>query len=116
VVVRLDQMEWDDGQAIVPLSDGTTMSILTRERCLGTSPLLQAMGRKLGLTEDDWAPPEGKYEVAFVDLVNRRPAGEVIVLEWEDHRAVGSEYAPQWSVYWVTNEQVESYIEKVGVK
>lgn len=114
-MIQLDS----SGRTLLSLSDGTTMSILSPEECrrsVSLDPFLEMWGRMLGLTEEDWAPPEGKYEVAFLDIANQAPAGEVIVLEWENDRAEGAQYAPQWSVYWVTEDQIAAYVEKVGVK
>lgn len=92
------------------------MSIITSEQAENIGPELLLWAARLGITRDDYAPPEGKFEIAFVDLVHQRPMEEVIVPEWENDRPPFLKDTPGWSIYWVTDQQITDYIKKVGVK
>lgn len=115
----LEYLVWEDGRALVHLKDNTTMSIITPEASrISTQLMLVAWvdsGRAIPNT-DNFDPPDGKYEVAFLDWEHRAPMDGVIVGEWEKDVHPAHRDIPGWSLYWVTEEQIADYIEKVGVK
>lgn len=113
----LTKLNFDDsGKIRIDLIDGTTMSVITPERRAyvdsGLDQFLNNMATLLGLSDESMPIPDGKLEVAFVHPEEPRPLPEVMVAEWQDDLKVSG----TWTLYYVTEEQILDYANKVGVK
>lgn len=117
----LESLCWHEGRAVVHLQDNTTLSIITPEASRKSTQetiLTWALsGKPLPLGLDGMTdPPDGKFEVAFLDWEHHVPMDGVIVGEWENDVHPAHRDIPGWSIYWVTDQQISDYIDKVGVK
>lgn len=110
------ELAFEDGQAYIPLVDGTALSVLNkdREEVVKQDPMI-AIGLALGLMPEEFAvvrADESTFEVCLVRQGDEGCAGPIE--GWETHLSPGS--TSSWTVYqYVTPEMVAAYAEKVGV-